>query len=77
MHQGAGSPQARLFSDQRFTYIKQPNIPELHRLALLRTLGLNLLRTNGFRSIRAGLMAVAHDINRTLGWSGIQALKRD
>lgn len=46
-------------------------------LALLRTLGLNLLRINGFRSIRAGLMAVAHDINRMLGWSGIQALERD
>lgn len=46
-------------------------------LALLRSLGLNLLRTNGFRSIRAGLMAVAHDINRMLGWSGIQTLERD
>jgi hypothetical protein len=31
-------------------------------LALLRTLALNLLCCNGFRSIRAGLMAVAHDI---------------
>ena len=31
-------------------------------LALLRTLALNLLRCNGFKSIRAGLMAVAHDI---------------
>jgi hypothetical protein len=30
-------------------------------LALLRTLALNLLRSNGFHSIRAGLMAVAHD----------------
>ncbi len=37
-------------------------------LALLRTLGLRLLQTNGFRSIRAGLMAVTHDINRMLGW---------
>jgi hypothetical protein len=46
-------------------------------LALLRTLDLNLLRTNGFRSIRAGLMAVAHDISRMLGWSGIQAMKMD
>jgi hypothetical protein len=36
-----------------------------------------LLRTNGFRSRRADLMAVAHDINRMLGWSGIQALERD
>jgi hypothetical protein len=40
-------------------------------LALLRTLALNLLRCNGFRSIRADLMAVAHDISRTLGWVGI------
>ena len=46
-------------------------------LALLRTLGLNLLRINGFRSIRTGLMAVVHDINRMLGWSRIQALERD
>jgi hypothetical protein len=37
-------------------------------LALLRTLALNLLRCHGFRSIRAGLMAVAHDISRMLGW---------
>ena len=41
-------------------------------LALLRTLALNLLRCNGFRSIRAGLMAVAHDIGRMLGWVGTQ-----
>ena len=40
-------------------------------LALLRTLALNLLRCNGFKSIRAGLMAVAHDISRMLGWVGI------
>ncbi len=40
-------------------------------LALLRTLVLNLLRCNGYRSIRAGLMAVAHDITRLLGWVGI------
>ena len=46
-------------------------------LALLRTLGLNLLRSNGFGSIRTGLMAVAHVINRMLGWSGIQTLERD
>ena len=46
-------------------------------LALLRTMGLNLLRTHGFRSIRAGLMAMAHDITRMLGWSGIQTLERD
>ena len=37
-------------------------------LALLRNLALNLLRCSGFRSIRAGLMAVAHDIGRMLGW---------
>jgi len=40
-------------------------------LALLRTLALNLLRCNGFCSIRAGVMAVAHDISRMLGWVGI------
>jgi hypothetical protein len=40
-------------------------------LALVRTLALNLLRSNGFRSIRAGPMAVAHDISRMLGWVGI------
>lgn len=40
-------------------------------LALLRTLALNLLRSNGFHSIRAGLMAVAHDISRMLGWFGV------
>jgi hypothetical protein len=30
-------------------------------------------RCNGFRSIRAGLMAVAHDIYRSLGWVGVSA----
>jgi len=40
-------------------------------LALLRTLALNLLRYNGFQSIRAGLMAMAHDNSRMLGWVGI------
>jgi hypothetical protein len=40
-------------------------------LALLTTPALNLLRCNGFRSIRAGLMAVAHDISRMLGWIGV------
>ena len=40
------------------------------------SLGLNLLRTNGFRSIRTGLVAVAHDVNRMLGWSGIQTMER-
>jgi hypothetical protein len=32
---------------------------------------LRLVRSNGFRSIRAGLMAVAHDISRMLSWAGI------
>jgi len=45
-------------------------------LALLRTLALNLLRCNGFRSIRAGLMVVAHDIRRMLGWVGILATEK-
>jgi hypothetical protein len=40
-------------------------------LALLRTLALNLLYCYGFVSIRAGLMAVAHDISRMRGWIGI------
>ena len=40
-------------------------------LALPRTFALNLLRSNGFHSIRAGLMAVAHDISRILSWVGI------
>jgi hypothetical protein len=44
-------------------------------LALLRTLALNLLRCNGFRSIRAGLMAVAHDISRMLSWVGISPVE--
>ncbi|WP_259722923.1 hypothetical protein [Synechococcus sp. CS-603] len=35
-------------------------------------MALNLLRSNGFRSIRAGLMAVAHDINQLLGWVGVK-----
>lgn len=39
--------------------------------ALLRTLALNMLRCNEFRSTRAGLMAVAHDIGRMLGWVGV------
>jgi hypothetical protein len=45
----------------------------VQELALLRTLALNLLRCNGFRSIRAGLMAVVHNIRRMLGWVGILA----
>ncbi len=43
-------------------------------LALLRTLALNLLRCSGFRSIHAGLMAVAHDIRRMLSWIGISTV---
>jgi len=42
-------------------------------LALLRTIALNLLRWNGCRSIRAVLMAVAHDISRMLKWVGISS----
>ena len=42
-------------------------------LALLRTMAFNLLRWNGFRSIRAGLIAVAHDISGMLSWFGIRA----
>jgi hypothetical protein len=34
-------------------------------------LALNLLRCNGIRSIRAGLMAVEHDITQMLSWVGI------
>lgn len=41
--------------------------------ALLRTLALNLLRCNGFLSIRVGLMAMAHDISRMLGRAEISA----
>nr|WP_255090932.1 ISAs1 family transposase [Vulcanococcus limneticus] len=41
-------------------------------LALLRSLALNLLRTNGYRSIRDGQVAVSHDICRMLGWIGIR-----
>ena len=36
--------------------------------AWLRTIALNLLRLNGFQSIRDGLVAVAHDIGRLLSW---------
>jgi len=28
------------------------------------------MRTNGFRSIREGQIAVSHDISRLLGWTG-------
>ena len=42
-------------------------------LAFLRTMALNQLRWNCFRSNRAGLMAVAHDISRMLSWFGISA----
>ncbi len=49
----------------------------MQALALLRSLNLNLLQANGFRSIRAELMAVSHDINRMLGWSEIETLVRN
>jgi len=42
-------------------------------LILLRTLALNLLRYNGFRSIRVGLMAAAHNISPMRAWVGISA----
>jgi hypothetical protein len=45
----------------------------LQVLALLRTIALNILRWNGFRSIRAGLMTVAHDISQMLTRLGISA----
>jgi hypothetical protein len=45
----------------------------LQVLALMRSLALTLLRCKGSRSIRAGLMAVAHDNSRMLGWVGISA----
>ena len=35
-------------------------------MASLRTAGLNLLRFDGFRSIRAGIQAVTHDISSLL-----------
>jgi len=54
-----------------------PKAYGVQTLALLRPLAYNLLRTNGFRSSRAGLMAVTHDINRMHGWSGIQSVERD
>jgi predicted transposase YbfD/YdcC len=40
-------------------------------VSLLRTIVMNLLRRAGFRSIRAGLQEVAHDINRMLSLGGI------
>ncbi len=39
-------------------------------LALLRTLALSLLGSNGFRLIREAPIAVSHDITRPLGWTG-------
>ena len=41
-------------------------------LALLRTLALNLLRRSGYRSIRRGLRALAHDIKGMLALGGVQ-----
>ena len=41
-------------------------------LATLRTLALNLLALHGHQSVRAGLVAVAHDIGRLLAMAGIR-----
>jgi predicted transposase YbfD/YdcC len=38
----------------------------VQELSILRTTEINLWRPNGFRSIRAGLLAAAHDIGRLL-----------
>jgi len=43
-----------------------------HFLKTLRTLALNLLRINGYRSIRDGQLTVSHDIGRMLGWMRIR-----
>ena len=43
-------------------------------LVLLRTLALNLLCSKGFRSIRAGLMAMTHEIHRVLSWVGVSSV---
>ncbi|MEB3323479.1 MAG: ISAs1 family transposase [Synechococcaceae cyanobacterium] len=40
-------------------------------LSFLRTIAMNLLRMSGFRSIRAGLQRVAHDITGMLTLGGI------
>lgn len=40
-------------------------------VSFLRTVAMNLLRLGGFRSIRAGLQEVAHDISRMLSLGGI------
>jgi predicted transposase YbfD/YdcC len=40
-------------------------------VSFLRTVAMNLLRLDGFRSIRAGLQEVAHDISRMLSLAGI------
>jgi hypothetical protein len=45
-------------------------------LPILRTMAMNLWRRSGFHSIRAGLLAVSHDIERLLGWFGIPAVAR-
>jgi hypothetical protein len=39
-------------------------------------LALNLLRCNGFFSIRAGLTAVALDISRMVSWVGVSPGER-
>jgi len=40
-------------------------------LSMLRTIGMNMLRLNGFRSIHAGLQEVAHDIGLMLSLGGV------
>ena len=40
--------------------------------SLLRTVVMNLLRRGGYRSIRRGLRALAHDIKGMLALGGVQ-----
>jgi hypothetical protein len=40
--------------------------------SLLRTVVMNLLRRGGYRSIRQGLRALAHDIKGMLALGGVQ-----
>lgn len=45
--------------------------------ALYPTFANNLLRTNEFLSIMAGIIVVGHVIKRMFVWSGIEPLKTD
>jgi hypothetical protein len=45
-------------------------------MASLRTAGLNLLRFDGFASIRAGIQAVTHDIRSLLAMALRQPAER-